>query len=70
MVGVDPVDLNEISVSSGSGADCFMSAGSEGSLPGFGFDGSVRLLLARSSVSSDDVSTSMIHDPCKALVGS
>jgi hypothetical protein len=46
MVGVDAVDLNKISVSSGSGADCFMSAGSEGSLPDFGFDGSGCFLLA------------------------
>jgi len=28
MVGVDPVDLNEFSVSSGSESDCFVSAGS------------------------------------------
>jgi hypothetical protein len=34
MVGVDPVDLVEFSVSSGGDeSECFVSVGSEGSLP-------------------------------------
>jgi hypothetical protein len=70
MVSVDPVDLVKVSVSSGSESECFVPAGSNGSLSESESDNE---FAARSSATSDvmvfNVSTSLVSDPHEPLVG-